>query len=216
MAARGSSGLTEDEVAGLRRDVAAGRRPRVVLSGPQFPPGTTGSVLRVGEPADGAEFILVRASVQGVTDELTFAPGELNLPGRARVAARPRRAKPEVPRTETAPPAPKPPPAPATRKPAKRPGNLPAISITLTSAGTTWSVSAQRGNKALLRNAAVPPGVVTAVAALLSQPAIDEAVAAVNETARAEAQSRAEALRAELAEVEAALDSYRAPGGRAR
>jgi hypothetical protein len=57
----------------------------------------------------------------------------------------------------------------------------------------------------------VNPGVVAAIAALLDQRAVEEAVSSVNDTARVEAESRAEQLRAELAQVQAVLDSHRRP-----
>jgi hypothetical protein len=46
---------------------------------------------------------------------------------------------------------------------------------------------------------------------LLDQPSITEAVAEVNDTARAEAEDRAAKLRAELTELEAVLATHRAP-----
>ena len=55
------------------------------------------------------------------------------------------------------------------------------------------------------------PGVVAAVAALLGQPGVEDAVAAVNETSRGAAEALAERLRTELAEVEAVLVSHRRP-----
>jgi hypothetical protein len=88
---------------------------------------------------------------------------------------------------------------------------LPAVSVTLASSGATWSVSAQRGARTVVKNAPVPPGVVSAVAELLGQPVIGEAIAAVNEAALREAESRAAALRAELAALEAELNSHRRP-----
>ena len=63
----------------------------------------------------------------------------------------------------------------------------------------------------MVKNAVVPPGVVAAVAALLAQPLVEDAVAAVNDTARSEAEARAEQLRSELAAVEAVLHSHRRP-----
>ena len=84
---RKASGLTEEDVARLRSQLADGRRPRVALSGPQFEAGASGSVVRIGDPAtDGADFLTVRVKVNGVTDELAFAPAELST-GRARSAA---------------------------------------------------------------------------------------------------------------------------------
>ncbi|MDQ1738470.1 MAG: hypothetical protein QOE53_122, partial [Pseudonocardiales bacterium] len=74
------SGLTEEDVARLRGQLDAGRRPRVALSGPQFETDASGSVVRIGDPAaDGADFLTVRVKVNGVTDELAFAPSELSL-----------------------------------------------------------------------------------------------------------------------------------------
>jgi len=63
----------------------------------------------------------------------------------------------------------------------------------------------------VVKKAPVSPGVVAAVAALLNQPGVEDAVAAVNDTARGQAEARAEKLRAELAEVEAVLISHRRP-----
>jgi glyoxylase-like metal-dependent hydrolase (beta-lactamase superfamily II) len=61
------------------------------------------------------------------------------------------------------------------------------------------------------KKAPVSPGVVAAVAALLNQPGVEDAVAVVNDTARGEAEARAEKLRAELADVEAVLISHHRP-----
>ncbi len=63
----------------------------------------------------------------------------------------------------------------------------------------------------VVKKTPLSPGVVAAVAALLNQPGVEDAVAAVNDTARGEAEARAEKLRAELAEVEAVLISHHRP-----
>jgi len=63
----------------------------------------------------------------------------------------------------------------------------------------------------VVKKTPVSPGVVAAVAALLNQTGVEDAVAVVNDTARGEAEARAEKLRAELAEVEAVLTSHRRP-----
>ena len=62
-----------------------------------------------------------------------------------------------------------------------------------------------------MRAVPVPPGTITALAELLDQAALIEAVAEINETALAEAQDRAEQLRAELAQLEAVLATHRSP-----
>jgi hypothetical protein len=234
MAARRDTGLSADQVMQLRSAVEAGRAKRVVVTGPQFPAGTTGTVVRVGSAdVDGDDFIAVRVRVGGVVDELGFAPTELSLSSRGRtktVAAAPpvadkpspARRKPSTPRrqpttAEPAAPAPASAPTPAAAPPkrtgrsSRRGASATPVTVTIASVGATWTVSAHRGQRVVLKNAAVSPGIVAAVVALLGQPPIDEAVAAVNDTARIEAETRAEQLRAELAQVEAVLNSHRRP-----
>ena len=252
-----AGGLTEDDVVRLRGQLADGRRPRVALSGPQFEAGASGTVVRIGDPAtDGADYLTVRVKVNGVTDELAFAPAELST-GRSGAAAtqagappapaRKARSRPATPRA-AAPatasgvpagaPATVPPPAPATQSgptaqsgpatqsgPAAQSGSAagsaagrrrkapaaPSVSVTISSSGAAWSVSASRGARTIAKSAPVPPGVVTAVVALLDQPAVSEAVAEINEAARQQAEQRAEQLRAELHDLEAVLATHRAP-----
>lgn len=238
------SGLGNDQLTKLAEQVAAGRRPRVRVSGGQFPEGTSGTVLRVGDPAaDGDDYVLVRVKVHGVTDELRFSPKELSV-GRARAAApepapakkapptrkaRPaRRAAPAgkalVASTRSAPAAAKAAPAdkgapreqpasaaPPSGRPARRSAPAPTVTITVTSSGSSWSVAARRGAKTVVKKADVTPGAVAAIAALLGDPAVEDAVAAVNDSARAVAEARAEQLRAELAAVEAVLVSHERP-----
>jgi hypothetical protein len=85
------------------------------------------------------------------------------------------------------------------------------VSVTISSTGASWSVSASRGARSIAKGVPVAPGVVTAVAELLDQPALSEAVAEINETARRQAEQRAEQLRAELSDLEAMLATHRAP-----
>jgi hypothetical protein len=275
------SGLTEDDVARLRSQLDDGRRPRVALSGPQFEGDASGSVIRIGDPAvDGADFLTVRVKVNGVTDELAFAPAELSIGGRTKApgtgpsgtgsaragsAAHTRAAQPrpaasnsaaaaETPATGSgstpaalpgtadraearsaaagsaaptptpaSPPPASPPPAgsnPTSRHPAGSPAAgrrrkapaAPVVSVTISSSGAAWSVSASRGARTIARGVPVTPGMVTAIADLLDQAAVSEAVAEINETARQLAQQRAEQLRAELSDLEAVLATHRAPG----
>jgi hypothetical protein len=256
-----TEGLTSEDVAALRQQLADGRRPRVQLSGPQFPPGSAGTVSRIGDPETaGTDYITVRVKVNGVTDELAFAPVELSLRSRATrtagstraanarsstarstgrrpaKAARPA-AAPSTPAlaASSAPSQPVPPqPAPSDQGPApvgamkaartakaagtvatasrrRKAGVAPKVSFTVTSAGANWAVSASRGAKGIAKNLAVPPGVITAIAELLDQPALIEAVAEINNSALSEAQARAEQLRAELDQLEAVLAAHRSP-----
>jgi hypothetical protein len=223
-----NEGLDDAELADLRRQLAEGKRPRVPLSGPQFPPGASGTISRIGDPETaGTDYITVRTKVNGVTDELAFAPAELSLRRRAGAArpapasplsaanhpATPRPAKNPVPPAASVGAAAPAPAKAAAASPARRRkvGAPPKVNVTLSSSGASWTVSATRGPKAVVRNVSVPPGVITALAKLLDQPALIEAVAEINETALAEAQDRAERLRAELAQLEAVLATHRAP-----
>jgi hypothetical protein len=217
MASTSSTGLTDEQVAKLQDELAAGRAPRVKIEGSQFAAGTAGIVKRVGDPAvDGEDFITVRVKINGVTDELLFGPKELSR-GKRKQAPPPatRRTATRKPSVATPPPATPAKKKPASKTPAKttsrRAASSAPVVITISSVDTSWTVNAQRGSRSVLKNASVNPGAVAAIAALLDQPALDEAVAAVNDTGRLEAESRAEHLRAELAQIQAVLDSHRRP-----
>jgi hypothetical protein len=230
MASHRDTGLDDAQVAHLRQAIADGRRPRVRVTGPQFPGGaTTGTVVRVGDPvADGADFVMLRIKVGSVTDELGFSPSELTGVRRSRASvppaeggARTSTRKTSAPRVGTSrtpraarTPAPTSPATPTRNKAGttgRRPASVPAVTITIASAGSSWSVSANRGARAMVKKAPAAPGVVTAIAALLNLQEVEAAVAAVNGAALGEAEARAEKLRAELAEIEAVLDSHQPP-----
>lgn len=85
------------------------------------------------------------------------------------------------------------------------------VSFTVSSAGASWALTASRGNKSLVRQMPLPPGVVGAMAELLDQPALAAAVNEINDQALAEARARADRLRAELNELEAVLATHRRP-----
>jgi len=256
MASQRDTGLDDAQLARLRQAIADGRRPRVRVTGSQFPVATTGTVVRVGDPvSDGADFVMVRIKVGGVSDELGFSPSELSVVRRAPAAAPPAEAgartsaqKTSASRVRTS-PTPQPdqaavveaaalsakgrggkstarrsatattttlasPTVPTRSKAAttgRRAASVPAVTITIASAGSSWSVSASRGARAMVKKTPAAPGVVTAIAALLNLQEVEEAVAAVNGAALGEAEARAEKLRAELAEIEAVLVSNQAP-----
>jgi hypothetical protein len=226
MAARRNSGLDADQVDEIRARVAAGGRIRVIVPGSQFPAGTTGTVVRVADPAISDDYVIVRVIVSGVVDELGFAPGELTLvrPGRppkAVVSAKTASAKvpPKAPPPPKAPVAQPPPveipaakvPAPKAAAPRKRVALGTPVSMSIASTGSSCAVTVMRGSRAVTRNATVPPGVVGAIAELLDRAEITEAVATINDSAQAEAEARAQQLRRELADVEAILASHAAP-----
>ncbi|GAA1336203.1 hypothetical protein [Actinocatenispora thailandica] len=108
-------GLSVDDIETLRSAVSSGRRPKVVFTAAAGQiAGQTGQVTAVGDPTAADEYISVRFG----RDKLEFAPGDLQLPGKA-----PRRpAKPSTPKPASPKPAAAQPdvarPAAATAKPA--------------------------------------------------------------------------------------------------
>lgn len=234
-----SVGLTDQDVQQLRDQLAGGKRPRVQLSGSQFAAAPSATVVRIGDPAvDGSDYLTVRVKVNGVLDELAFAPAELQLGGRRAIAPEPapkarRRTTPQAKATgvKQAPPvvpvaapmaattpvaepaAANPVTPPADPRPARRrkPTSTPSVSFTVASADDSWTVSANRGAKGIVKHVPVQPGVVTALAELLAQPALSDAVAEINQTALSQAQARADELRAELHRLEAVLATHRSP-----
>jgi len=240
MASRRRTGLDDVQLASLRSQVTDGKRPRVTVAGPQFGDGTTGTIVRIGDPAaDGPEFIAVRVKVDKIVDELLFAPSELSssVPG-APPPPKPAKAAPRMPRA--AGPAPSVPsaeaPSPAAAHPAaahpaaarpavaraaaarpaapatKRRASPPRpVTITITSSGATWAVTATRGSRIVAKQVAVTPGSVSAIGKLIANAEVLEAIAEINDTARAEAEDRAAQLRAELNAVEAVLAAHKAP-----
>jgi hypothetical protein len=207
MATRKSTGLDAGQLESLRTQLAEGRKPRVKVSGSQFPAGTSGSIVSIGdETVDGSDFVRVKVKVNGAMDELAFAPSELVSSVRGvPVAAEPVQvvvARPK-PRQRTA----KTEPTTVRRKA----GPAPKVTLSISSNGAAWSVTGTRGARQVSKNVPIAPGVVTAIAKLLNQPAIVDAVGEVNDTARAEAEQRAAALRAELSQLEAVLATHRAP-----
>ncbi len=245
-------GLTADELAALAQQLAEGKRPRVQVSGPHFPVATLGTLIRVGDPAiDGTDYLRVRVKVDNLTDELAFAPAELQLPGRrgrrtatAGSVRRSRSGPVAEPAAAAEPPRDTPAkaaaiepaggtpakaaaaepaggtPAKAAAQPAKaasaagrrrKTGGAPRVSLTISSNGASWSLVASRGSKHLIKPAELTPGTVTALAELLGQRAVSEAVAEINDVALAEAQARADELRAELSQLEAVLAAHRSP-----
>jgi hypothetical protein len=224
MATRKPAGLSPAQVDVLRAQLDQGRKPRVKLSGTQFGTGTSGTIVRIGdESADGPDFVRVKVKVNGTMDELAFAPSELmsSVPGAtAAPATTPElnATPPGVKRGTAKTTSPKPAAKPRSVKPnaqtisrRRKSGPVPTVSISISSKGAEWSVTSTRGARQVSKNAAIPPGVVTAIAKLLGQTAIVEAVGEVNDTARAEAEERAAALRVELNALEAVLATHRAP-----
>jgi hypothetical protein len=207
-----TASLTIEQIGELRQTVSAGKRRRVVLLADSagLRAGKAGDVTRVGHPdRDGDDFIGVRIG----GDELFFSPSELGLGGGRRSAASPSRAAAAVPT-----PAParvsRPRPAkvaavPVTPpKPLRAKGKTPAVSVTIRSTETGWTVEAQRGGKVALKPTPVRAGSVQSLADSLDQPSLVALVREVIDVRRAAVASRAEELRNALAQAEAALAEY--------
>ena len=99
-------------------------------------------------------------------------------------------------------------PAPAVAKTPKqpRPPKLPApLVVTLTYADQRWTVAAQHGSKALAKPYPIAPTEAMRMVALIDIPGVHDAVASIMAAERAEAEHRAQRLRAELAEIESRL-----------
>ncbi|GEM_PF-979880 len=97
---------------------------------------------------------------------------------------------------------------PGTRKPAK-PKPPAALTVTLAYADGEWTVGAQQGSKALARPYVVRAAEALKMVALLDLPGVQAAVEEIVATARAQAESEAQRLRTELAEIEARLAELR-------
>ncbi len=221
MPPRRRSTPTPIDVGDLRSRLDQGKIVRVaVANSAQFPTGSIGRVRRIGDPAvDGAEFIHVELTVNGAKDVLPFAPGDLTVPGQSPAVIRT-----SVPTTTTgtaaaSPDLPDPAPRPEAvrakppaRPAAKRRGSAVAISVGTTDADPPqWRIEARVGSKVVLRNGSVPPARVWELVGMLGDESLIRAVGSVLDEQRQAAQSRADALAAELARVRAELAELPSP-----
>ncbi|TWP48149.1 hypothetical protein FKR81_29655 [Lentzea tibetensis] len=219
------SGLSAEDVDGLRAQLAEGGHPLVWFTAAAvgMEAGKSAKVLAFTEPEEG-DFIQVRPT--GSKDEISFSPAELTCekppPRRKAPVAKPAPEPkpqetvveypyvPEVPvKTE---PKPKPvapkaePPAPPAR-PARKPASkAPDVTVTLVStAEGEWTVEVLQGTRKTVRPVSVAPAAV-AQAAKLIHPEVSEIVEGVLSAARAQQLARVEQLRAELEAAQKALD----------
>ena len=77
--------------------------------------------------------------------------------------------------------------------------------MTLTYANRAWSVTATVGSRTVAKPQSVRPADALRMVALVNLPALHDAVEGIIATERAEAESKAQRLRAELAEIESRL-----------
>jgi hypothetical protein len=92
--------------------------------------------------------------------------------------------------------------APREPRPAKTPAPL---VVTLTYADQRWTVAAQHGSKSLAKPYAIAPTEALRMVSLVQVPGVHDAIAGILAAERAAAESRAQRLRAELAEIESRL-----------
>ncbi|WP_033338355.1 hypothetical protein [Catenuloplanes japonicus] len=236
MAAAGAAirGLTPEELQQIKQTLAGGRKPKVMFteSAGQIA-GQIGQVIELQDPESSEEYVVVRFG----RDELPFSPADLSIPPKgatARKAPEPEpepepvapepefmvvRERPAPPAkpvvveeqktvTEETPEAPKPPVKKAVAK-AVKPKGPAGLTVTLAYDNGEWTVAAQQGAKALAKPYVVKPAEALRIVALVDVPGVHEAVEAILSSERAEAESQAEKLRAELAEVEARLAELR-------
>jgi len=240
VAGRTRGGLTEQQLQEIGVELNNGGRPKVVLreSSSGLPAGTVGVVVRLGDPTESDEFVVVRIH----NDELPFTPAELEpAPPRTR---RPRQAEPDggtpaatpvqatpaqaTPASAVTPagtepaPAPKPTPVPApaaesTPRPTARTDStrkssakraLPKLTVQLHYDERGWTVEASRGARALVKSTPVRPAAALQVAQFLDNEQVSQAIADIAQAEREDAARRAAELRAQLAEVEAVLAGY--------
>ncbi|GAA2691737.1 hypothetical protein [Actinoplanes palleronii] len=223
-------GLSTEELDGFRDALAAGRKPKVQFteSAGQIA-GQIGQVIGLEDPAVSDEWVVVKFG----RDELPFSPSDLRiapkgpLPKKAPApepAPVPVLSGPEflidkpIERPKAAPAQRKSEdavdnevqdvaPAPAPRKVARPVKAKPAPSLTVTLAygEGEWTVGATQGVKALAKPYVIRPAEALKMVQLIDVPGVQEAVEQILSAERTEAESQAQRLRAELAEIEARL-----------
>jgi hypothetical protein len=176
--------------------------------------GQLGQVMRLGDPAEGPEFVLVRFG----KDELGFSPADLMIPPKRMPAPRSPQPAAKLEPVLAGPPLLAEPSkrkiktmetvavekVVAPRKPAKAKA-VAELTVTLTCQDGQWSVQAARGAKVVAKSVPVRAPDAVAMVALLNAPAVQDAVDELVSVARAAAQEEAQRLRDQLAEVEARL-----------
>lgn len=234
-ASANGAGLSTADLEKIRETLAGGRKPKVMFtaSAGQIA-GQSGQVVQLTDPAESDEWVVVRFG----HDELPFPPHDLTVPPRGRAPTRSApppaphlRKEATMPNatTETstptattadAPPDPtpvrqagngKPVAAPKAAKPAKaaKLRTPPGLTVTLAYQDGEWTVAAHQGSKVLAKPYLIKPAEALKMVGMIDVPGVHEAVEALVAAERAEAEQRAETLRAQLVELEAHLAELR-------
>jgi hypothetical protein len=100
--------------------------------------------------------------------------------------------------------------APGRPARASRPKAPASLSVTLAYADREWTVAANQGSRTLAKPYVIKPAEALRMVSMLDMPGVHEAVETIIAAERAEAEGRAERLRAELAEIESRLSELAA------
>ena len=95
---------------------------------------------------------------------------------------------------------------------AAKPKPVASLTVTLAYADREWTVAAQQGSKTLAKPYVIKPTEALQMVALIDVPGVHEAVEAIIDAERAEAEGRAMRLREELAEIESRLAELTSKG----
>ena len=226
-------GLSTTDLEQIRDTLTTGRKPRVVFteSAGQVA-GQVGHVVELTDPEVSEEWIVVRFGRDELPfspADLAIPPK--SMPGR-RIESRPPppfkidqspsvpapREERRMPTSTVETPPVSPPKASvaadhagadngAVRRPPKSAKSRQPASLTVTLAYTEreWTVAANQGAKPLAKPYVIKPTDALRMVALLDVPGVHEAVEHIIAAERAEAEGRAQRLRAELAEIESRL-----------
>jgi hypothetical protein len=205
--------LSEQDLAQLRAELAAGRSPMVWFT-PVAVGVTPGGSAKIVAFADTAEGDYVQVRPTGSKDVLSFSPSELTMTRPPRRKAAPakaaRTARPRVTTPEPAPPPPALPPVPAqppevrpaapkprraSRTAPPKPADV-VVTLASTPAGE-WTIDVLVGKKRTVRALQVAPGDVAKAARALP-PQVGEAIDASLAAARQQQQDKVARLQAEL------------------
>lgn len=185
--------------------------PLIVPAGPPTPGSGAGTGTAV--PADGAGANGAAANAAALTGGMSNgSPGGGPAPAVDRIffgGTAPQPAADPTPRPRSVKAA-----KPAGKPAAKRRGPAVAISIGTTDTDPPqWRLEAKVGAKVVVRNGSVPPARVWELIGMLGDDTLSRAVGTVLDEQRQAAQSRADALAAELAAVQAELAELPEPTG---
>ncbi|GAA4036561.1 hypothetical protein GCM10022247_72960 [Allokutzneria multivorans] len=225
------SGLSEQDITHIRAELDSGRLPVVWFTDAAVgvEQGRSGKIMALTDPDEG-DFIQIRPT--GSMDVLSFNPAEVSMvkpprrtpsptahdredntvtaPTEQQAPATPQNQEELAPASTETPAAAEPTPAPAKPKPAKpaakKQPSAAGAELTVTLSATAegeWTIEVVSGKKKS-KPAPITPAAVGQVAKALDEEAA-EAIESVLSAARDRHAARVEALRAELAAAEEAL-----------